>query len=212
MLFGADVAAAWPSPPPARRLAYEMAIAYGYLARLFESWPPGPDEPWLGLVRGPVRLPDGTERPGTRRLVGAVLAVACVLVAQRSGVWVAAKREIGPAYRATVGGRAADVVDVVYNRCRIAWGYAVPTGRAEQLELQQICTGALSFLTSFEATYREFLHSERNAPDAARAHFAAERLTSLAAAPGAVFSGVPPEAGNPPLGQGGREFGQGERE
>jgi len=109
----------------------------------------------------------GRER-GTTMLVVIVGRIATALLALRAGQYAGSKSESTRLYRAEINDEWSELVEQVYQRCRVHWGYRIPRKQGERRALRVLCQQALAFENYFYGLYREYLLKELH--DQQRAH------------------------------------------
>jgi hypothetical protein len=146
---------------------------------------PEPAGPLRGYDRRQVRVGGVARSVGTKDLVSNTLAIASALTLRAAGRYVGEgrKADIPREYRRQIGDEWVGLVEAVFERCRLRWGYGVPGGAAERAELRALCEGVLGFENHFIDRYREFLAQELRHDDPAVARRAAQAMERLAPAP-----------------------------
>lgn len=187
-LYGEDRRAASRLLPLEEWACQRMHAAYWLLVTVFDRPRvvvpplryPDPADAFFGYARRTVRVPTGAEAPSTRDLMRVTGWIATALLAQRAGVYVARKSDCARAYRQSIGDEWAVLLDDIYRRCRVEWGYLVPTAEADRRELRALCARALHFENYFLAIYKDYLLAQlRSADDSAlhRALWVLEHVT-----------------------------------
>jgi predicted nucleotidyltransferase len=145
---------------------------------------PDPAGALYGYDRREVRVGSAIRSVGTKDLVSNTLAIANALTLRAAGRYVGdgRKADIPREYRRQIGDQWSALVEAVFERCRVAWGYAVPEDAVERAELRALCEGVLGFENHFMAHYRDFLTQELQHDDPAVAERARRALARLGAA------------------------------
>jgi hypothetical protein len=174
-LYGTDVLAVLtPAVPADVELRRWMQASMSTLRRLytrdgvvpFPVGPPDGADEWLGFAVDPVRLPDGREEPGLRRLVGCVYWTANALIVRRTGERVIWKdRGMADRFREVFGDAWFPFLLDVFTRVKWEWGYRVPTDPSARVHLRRLCEQAVEFHNLFLAGYREYLLDELRSAD-----------------------------------------------
>jgi predicted nucleotidyltransferase len=81
---------------------------------------------------------------GMGMLVVIVGRIATALLALRAGRYAGSKQESAHLYGTEINDEWADLVEQVYQRCRVQWGYRIPHEQAERLALRELCRQALA--------------------------------------------------------------------
>ncbi len=137
---------------------------------------PEPADPFRGYTRRTALLANGERVPCTRDLIRLVGWAATALLALRSGVYVARKRDVGPLYRTHIGDEWASLVEQTYTLCRTRWGYLLPDDTAERARLRDLCDQTLGFERFFVTLYREYALAELSSGDIEAMRQAAEAM------------------------------------
>lgn len=135
-----------------------------------------PDGPFFGFDQWLIPGPDGADVPSTKLLVATVGWSATALIALRAGVYVRDKAACVELYREHVGDEWTDLVTQVYDLCRNAWRYFVPTGADDRRRLRALCDRALAFQNHYLELYREYQLGELESGDPERRQLAVRRL------------------------------------
>jgi predicted nucleotidyltransferase len=125
----------------------------------------------------------GGER-STLMLVVMVGRIATALLALKAGQYAGSKSESTRLYRAHINDEWSDLVEQVYQRCRVDWGYRIPDEQSKRQLLRVLCQQALDFENYFYGLYREFLLRELQ--DQQREH----RLRAIERSGQIIYSGA----------------------
>ncbi len=87
--------------------------------------------------------------PGTRILVDAVSWMATALVALQAGRCAGTKSDAVRLYREYIGDEWTEVVEGVYECCKLRWGYGIPRDEEERQSLRGLCRKVLGFEKHF---------------------------------------------------------------
>jgi hypothetical protein len=185
-LFGTDVLATLPPAVAvevdARRwMQASMSVLHGLYARNgvvpFPVGPPDPADEWFGFAADPIRLPDGREEPGLRRLVTCLYWPANALIVRRTGQRVVRKdRGVSDRFRELFGDAWFPFLLDVFTRCKGEWGYRLPADPSARSHARRLCELAVAFHNEFLTTYRDYLLEELRADDPGRPLAAAQEL------------------------------------
>jgi predicted nucleotidyltransferase len=163
LLYGEDTRQRITAKPDERYVRDAMHIPY------FSSKFGRPD---LDVLTFPLDYPDpqgeffgydgwlhGGERSALM-LVVMVGRIATALLALRAGQYAGSKSESTRLYRTHINDEWCELVEQVYQRCRVQWGYRIPRKQAERQVLRVLCQQALAFENYFYGLYREYLIKE----------------------------------------------------
>jgi hypothetical protein len=191
LLYGDDIRPLVPRKPVESHARDLMHSVVPLLARVRGDPPalalplgyPDPAGALYGYDRRTVQVGGAARSVGTKDLASNTLAIANALTLRAVGRYVGDGRKaaIPRQYRLQIGDQWAGLVEAVFERCRLDWGYAVPEGAAERAELRALCEGVLGFENHFLAAYRDFIAQELGHDDPAVARRARQALARLGA-------------------------------
>jgi hypothetical protein len=118
---------------------------------------PDPGGEFFGYDGWPL---DNRHRRGMKMLVVIVSRIATALVALHAGQYAGNKQESAQLYRTFVNDEWAELVEQVYEYCKIRWGYRVPRDAGDRAQLRALCQRALAFENYFFSLYRTYLLQE----------------------------------------------------
>jgi hypothetical protein len=168
LIYGEDIRDQITAIPDARYVRDAMHIPY-FASRYgrpqltvlpFPLDYPDPNGRFYGYDGWNLSSSGDTEQAGTKMLVVIVGRIASALVALHSGAYVSTKHESVTLYRKHIHDQWADLVEQVYDMCKVRWQYRVPTNPSDQAQLQALCRRALDFENHFFAQYRSYLLDE----------------------------------------------------
>ncbi len=96
-------------------------------------------------------------KPGTRILVETVSWMATALVALQAGRYAGTKSDAVRQYRECIGGEWTEVVEGVYECCKLRWGYGIPREEEARQSLRGLCRQVLGFENHFLDACRRHL-------------------------------------------------------
>jgi hypothetical protein len=82
-------------------------------------------------------------------------------------------------YRTYINDEWTDLVEQVYARCKIRWGYRIPRTLGDRAQLRALCQRALAFENHFFSLYRTYLVQELHSSVRGNQLRAAERLGEI---------------------------------
>lgn len=186
-LFGDDIRATVPQLPLVDYVRIFMHAPYSFFARArnqievltFPLDHPDPIGAWLGYDRRHTRTLDGRDVPGTHELLTGTFWSASALILRRSGVFAHGKQECVKLYRTHINDEWSDLLETIYQKCRIEWLYFIPDSPADQRLLRDLCHQALAFHNHFLTQYKDFLLTDLQSKDASAQLLAAQRLGKI---------------------------------
>jgi hypothetical protein len=158
LVYGEDIRASIPLPRLSDHIDRAIKLSLDLLGTLREA-------PASALTF-PLTYPDGRGefygydyreeayggKPGTRILVDAVSWIATALVAIRAGRYAGTKRDAVRLYRECVGDEWTEVVEGIYECCKLRWGYGIPQDEDERRLLRGLCQRVLGLENHFLET------------------------------------------------------------
>lgn len=124
--------------------------------------------------------PTGADVPSTKLLVATVGWTATAIVALRAGVYVRDKSASVQLYQQHVGDEWEGLVTSVYDLCRTAWRYFMPSTDSDRRELRNLSEQALHFQNHYlEQFYLDYQLDELDSNDIDRQSLAALRLGQI---------------------------------
>ena len=101
--------------------------------------------------------PEYGGQPGTRMLVGSIAWGATALVALHAGQFAGTKRDAINLYKTCINDRWSQLVEAVYAKCKLRWGYTIPRSKGERQELRALCEQVIEFENHCLASYLQDL-------------------------------------------------------
>ncbi len=162
LVFGEDIRDQLPLPSIEAYQAYLREWVHVFLCRLHDKEPDDPN----ALVP-PLVYPDAADhffgyarkraipwypanvKTGTKEFVATVCWVATALLAHDAGVFVPTRSACVELARQHLPTETADFVGTVYQKCKVAWDYALPTQEADRQQLRQLCADAPGFFNRY---------------------------------------------------------------
>lgn len=120
---------------------------------------PDPQDEFYGYATRLLRLPSGQEVPCTRDLIRLVGWSATAIIAL-AGKYVASKSECHKLYRACFEDEWGQLLQDIYELCRVKWNYLIPEKQEDRQVLKHICERTLGFENHFLQVYKQFVLSE----------------------------------------------------
>jgi predicted nucleotidyltransferase len=173
-LYGEDVREEFPLVPLRVWTRDRMHSSYWRTVQLFgRATPvrmpleyPDPQGEFLGYDARLLRLADGREVHCTRDLIRLVGWSATGLLAWKAGVYVARKKDCHRLYQEAFADEWGQLLQDIYEKCRVRWDYLLPEDEVERQELRELCRRTLGFENHFLVMYKAFLLKELRADDA----------------------------------------------
>lgn len=119
------------------------------------------------------------EQAGTKMLVVIVGRIATALIALHTGEYAGTKRDSVTLYRTHIHDVWLDLVEQVYDLCKVRWQYRIPTKKGDREQLRTLCQAALAFENRFFALYRTYLLEELDNEQRENQLRAVERLGQI---------------------------------
>ena len=173
-LYGEDIRQDIPLVPLRVWTRDRMHSSYWRTVQLFgRSTPvcmpleyPDPQGEFFGYDARLLRLADGREVRCTRDLIRLVGWSATGLLAWKTGVYVARKKDCHRLYQEAFADEWGQLLQDIYEKCRVRWDYLLPEDEVERQELRELCRRTLGFENYFLRMYKEFLLEELRVDDA----------------------------------------------
>ncbi|HZT44182.1 MAG TPA: hypothetical protein VFA07_18600 [Chthonomonadaceae bacterium] len=115
-------------------------------------------------------------RPSTRALVGSVTWAATVMLAIQAGCYAGNKRDAVHLYREHIHDAWSDLIETVFDQCKLTWQFRVPEKAADRRHLRQMCRQMPGLENHLLSIYRTYLLQELAQPEEERQQFAIEML------------------------------------
>ena len=126
---------------------------------------PDPTSEFYGYNRRKLRLSNGHEVPCTRDLIRLVGWSATALLALKHGVYVARKSDCHQLYQTYFHDEWGQLLQDIYEQCRVQWNYLIPENPRERQMLRMICERTLAFENHFLLLYKDYVLSELTRDD-----------------------------------------------
>jgi hypothetical protein len=187
LIYGEDIRDQITAIPDARYVRDAMHIPY-FSSRYGRSqlhvlrFPldyPNPKGRFYGYDGWSLASSGDAEQASIKMLVVIVGRIATAIVALHSGAYVGTKRDSVALYRKHIHDEWMDLVEQVYDACKVRWQYRVPTKPSDQEQLRALCQRALDFENHFFALYRSYLLDELNSSEREGQLRALERLGQI---------------------------------
>ena len=168
LVYGEDIRASIPLPSLSDHINQAVALSLDLLGTLRGI-------PATALTR-PLAYPVGDGefygydyreeayggKPGTRIMVDAVSWMSTALLALQSGRYASTKRDAVRLYREFIDDEWTEVVEGVYECCKLRWGYGIPCDDEERHSLRGLCRKVLGFENHFlDACGRHRAHGDQ---------------------------------------------------
>ena len=186
-LFGEDIRATISQLPLTAYVRNFMHTPYAFFARArsreepltFPLDHPNPTGAWFGYDRRRTRTLDGRDVPGTHELLSCTFWPATALIMHQSGVFALGKQDCVKRYRKHINDDWADLLEAIYQKCRLEWQYFIPDSSADRQILRDLCHQALAFHNHFLTIYKAFLLAELQSEDEDAQLLAIQRLGKI---------------------------------
>jgi hypothetical protein len=164
LLFGNDLRDNLPLPDPDTYLAALTGRAYAFTGWFrpdinFESPLSYPDSnsEFFGYEYKRIAgwYPPEIEY-GTKELVAEVGWITSAIIGIKLGCIVGLKEEAVNTYVNQIGGDYADLIWNIYQKCKLEWGYLIPTVPQDRALLRHLCTQMPDFENYFLRIYNEY--------------------------------------------------------
>ena len=162
LLYGEDIRDAIPFPPLHEHSRAAIRLSKDHIAELRHLTP--------SQLTPPLTYPDAagefygydysepgySEQPGTRLLVGSITWAATALLAIQAGTLAGTKRDAINMYKTYINDTWSPLLEAVYTKCKLCWGYTIPHGRHERHQLRAICQQLVAFEDHCLASYAHY--------------------------------------------------------
>jgi hypothetical protein len=175
LLYGEDIRERLALPSIDEWTRNRMHAAYWLIVKVFNRPPavrypleyPQPEQAFFGYDQRMMRLPGGGQVRCTRDLVRVAGWAATALIALKSGTCVVRKRDCHRLYGELIGDQWSDLLRMIYERCKNAWGYRIPESPGDRQALRAICERTLDFENHFMQIFKAFVLDELGGDDPA---------------------------------------------
>jgi len=146
-----------------RRQTTGLAYPLGY---------PNPHGPFYGY--------DESERQTSTQMMVLMAGYATTcLIAMHTGEMVNKKSDWIASYKTHVGDAWTLLLENIYGKCRLEWGYRIPESEPDRRMLRELCRKTLAFENYYLLRYREYLLTELRSGDADRGSLAIARFKDV---------------------------------